>query len=137
MVRRYELTDAQFALIEELLPKNGRRGGQWNDHRTTLNGIFWILHSGAQWRELPERYGQWKSVYDRFTRWRKDGTIDRILERLHRTLDERGRIDLDLWCVDATCIRASRSAAGALGGGKGAGRAGRSRPGSLPRRVRH
>lgn len=136
MVRRYEMTDGQFALIEDLLPKNGRRGGQWNDHRTTLNGIFRILHSGAQWRELPERYGKWKSAFGRFNRWRKDGTIDRILERLHMKLDGHGRIDMDLWCVDATCIRASRSAAGALRGGKGARRAGRPRPRPLPRRVR-
>ena len=113
MVRHYELTDPQFALIEDLLPKNGKRGGQWNDHRTTLDGIFWLLHTGAQWREVPERYGKWKSVYDRFRRWRKDGMIDLILERLHLRLDEAGRLDHDLWCVDATSIRASRAAAGA------------------------
>lgn len=112
-MRRYELTEEQFALIEDLMPPTGRRGGQWNDHRTTLNGIFWILHSGAQWRELPERYGKWPSVYHRFNRWSKDGMIDKILECLQYRLDEEGRIDWDLWCVDGTNIRASRSAAGA------------------------
>ena|SRR5215831_5810535 len=116
MARRYELTDEQFALIEDLLPRNGQRGGQWNDHRTTLDGIFWILHTGAQWRELPERYGPWKSIYDRFNRWTKDGTIDRILQRLHMRLDEDGRIDIETWHIDATQIRASRSAAGGRGG---------------------
>ena len=115
MVRRYELSDEAFGLIEDLLPKNGKRGGQWNDHRVTLNGVFWILHPGAQWRELPERYGAWSSVFDRYNRWRRDGTIDRILERLHLKLDAEGRIDLDLWCIDATQIRASRAAAGAVG----------------------
>ena len=112
-MRRYELTDEQFESISDLMPPNGKRGGQWNDHRTTLNGIFWILHSGAQWREMPERYGHWKSVYDRFVRWRSDGTIDRILHRLQIRLDKDGRIDWDLWCIDGTNIRASRSAAGA------------------------
>jgi len=112
-MRRYELTDEQLEAIADLMPVNGRRGGQWNDHRTTLNGIFWILHSGAQWREMPERYGSWQSVYDRFNRWRKDGTFDRILERLQYRLDQEGRIDWDLWCVDGSNIRASRSAAGA------------------------
>jgi transposase len=121
-MRRYELTDAQYDLITDLMPANGKRGGQWNDHRTTLNGILWILHTGAQWRELPERYGKWKSVHDRLTRWREDGTIDRILDRLHTRLNDRGLIDTDLWCVDATNIRASRSAAGA-GGKKGGRRA--------------
>ena len=113
MVRRYELSDQAFGLLEHLLPPNGRRGGQWNDHRTTLNGIFWILHTGAQWRELPERYGKWQSVYWRYNRWRRDGTIDRMLERLHLALDAEGRLDAELWCIDATQIRASRAAAGA------------------------
>ena len=115
MARRYELSDRSFALVEDLLPPNGRRGGQWKCHRTMLNGIFWILYTGAHWRELPERYGPWKSVYHRYNRWRRDGTIDRMLERLHLKLDERGRIDVDLWCIDATLIRASRAAAGAAG----------------------
>lgn len=113
MVRRYELSDEAYSLLEDLLPANGKRGGQWNDHRTTLNGIFWILHTGAQWRELPERYGKWKSVHDRHNRWSRDGTIDRMLARLHLKLDAEGRIDQDLWCVDATHVRASRAAAGA------------------------
>lgn len=112
-VRRYELSDEAFALVADLLPRNGRRGGQWHDHRTALNGMFWILHSGAQWRELPERYGPWQTVYWRYNRWRRDGTIDRMLERLQLRLDAEGRIDVDLWCIDATQIRASRAAAGA------------------------
>ncbi len=116
MVRRYELSDEAYALLAPLLPAGGRRGGQWNDHRTTLNGILWVLHTGAQWRELPERYGRWPSVYDRYNRWRRDGTLDRMLERLHLRLDAAGRIEVELWCVDATQIRASRSAAGASGG---------------------
>lgn len=113
MARRYELTLEQFRLIEDLLPPAGKPGGRWNDHHTTLNGIFWWLYSGAQWREVPERYGKWKSLYDRFNFWRAEGTLDRMLERLHLRLNEEGRIDHDLWSVDATSIRASRSAAGA------------------------
>jgi transposase len=112
-MRRYELTDEQYELIRDLLPANGKRGGQWNDHRVTLNGIFWVLHTGAQWREVPERYGKCKSIYDRFARWRRDGTLDAILKRLQMRLDAQGRIDWNLWCIDGTNVRASRSAAGA------------------------
>ena len=112
-MRRYELTDEQFEMIVDLLPANGGRGGQWNDHRVVLNGMFWILHAGAQWSEMPERYGKYKSVWDRYSRWRKDGTFDRILHRLQMRLDKDGRIDWDLWCIDGTNVRASRSAAGA------------------------
>jgi transposase len=116
MTRRYELTDEGFALIADLLPPTDEPGGRWNDHRTTLNGIPWALHTGARWREVPRRYGPRGTVYGRFRRWRADGTFDRILERLHPELNDRGLIDNDLWCVDATSIRASRAAAG---GGKG------------------
>ena len=119
MIRRFELTDQQFAAIEDLLPARGKRGGRWNDHRTTLNGIFWwLLYTGAQWREVPERYGKAKRIYDRCNFWRADGTLDRILERLHLQLNAEGRLDMVLWCVDATSIRASRAAAGEATGKK-------------------
>jgi transposase len=78
-----------------------------------VNGILWILHTGAPWRDLPERYGHWTTVYGRFNRWRRDGTWTRIATSLLDELDERGLIDRDLWCVDGTVIRASRAAAGA------------------------
>ncbi len=117
-MRRHELTDEQWALIEGLFPGNGGRGEQWKDHRTILNGMFWRLRTGAPWRDVPERYGPWKTVYDRFSRYRKDGTLERLLEALQIRLDAQGLIDWDLWCVDGTNVRATRSAAGA--GKKGA-----------------
>jgi transposase len=112
MARRYELSEEEYAAIGDLLPPGGRRGGRWKDHRQVLDGIFWILHTGAQWRELPERYGPWPTVYSRFRRWQADGTIDRMLARLHLRLDAEGRIDPDTWLVDATIVRAGRAAAG-------------------------
>ena len=116
-MRRYELTDEQWVILKSLLPSNGSPGGQWEEHRPIVNGMFWILHSGAAWRDLPERYGPWQTVYDRFNRWQKDGTLDRVLEALQMRLDEEGYIEWDLWCIDATHVRASRAAAG--GGKKG------------------
>ncbi len=110
--KRYELTDEGWARIEPLMPRQGP-GGQWNDHRTTLNGIFWILNSGAQWRDMPERYGKCKSVYDRYRRWTREGMFDQILQRLHVQLDKDGRIDWSVFDVDGSNIRAHRSAAGA------------------------
>jgi transposase len=110
--RRYELTDMAFERIEPLLPKQ-TPGGRWNDHRIVLNGIFWILNSGAQWRDLPERYGKWQTIYDRFRRWTREGLFDRILNRLHLELDADGRINWDVFDVDGSNIRAHQSAAGA------------------------
>jgi transposase len=109
---RGDLSEAQWQLIEPLLPKQGR-GGKWNDHRLMFDGILWVLRTGAPWRDLPERYGKCKSVYDRFNRWRKDGTFDRVLKALRIRLDKAGHIDWDLWCVDGSNVRASRAAAGA------------------------
>lgn len=109
---RGDLSDTQWDLIQGLFPKQ-RRGGRWNDHRLMFDGILWILRTGAPWRDLPERYGKWGSVYHRFNRWRKDGTFDRVLKALRIRLDKDGYIDWDLWCVDGSNVRASRSAAGA------------------------
>ena len=109
---RYELTDDQWDLLKGLFPRQSR-GGRWIDHRTMLNGMLWILRSGAPWRDLPERYGNYKSVNHRFNRWRRDGTFDRVLKALQIRLDRQGKIDWDLWLVDGTSVRASRAAAGA------------------------
>jgi transposase len=97
MVRRHEITDEQFKCIEDILPtKVGRRGPKWKAHRKYLNGIFWIVRTGAPWRDLPERYGKWRSVHSRFQRWREDGTWDKIVGRLQADLDAEGAIDWDL-----------------------------------------
>ena len=118
-MRRHELTDRQWRTIAHLFPPNRtKRGGQWKDHRTVLNGMFWWLRTGAPWRDLPERFGPWQTVYDRLVRYRTDGTLDKIIQLLQVKLDRKGKIDWELWCIDGTNIRASRAAAG--GGKKGA-----------------
>lgn len=140
---RYELTDEQWARLAPQLPRSGR-GGQWRDHRQVLNGILWILHTGAPWRDLPARYGPWQTAYDRFNRWRRDGTWDRLADALLAALAAARRLDWDVACLDSTTIRASRAAAG--GGKKGgppsprttasAARAGASRRSSTSRVTR-
>ncbi len=117
-MRRHELTDEQWEVLKDLLPAIPTRGRPRRELREVLNAIFWLLRTGAPWRDLPERYGPWQSTYHWFNRWRGDGTWDRMLEALQIRLDREGRIDWDLWCIDGTTIRASRAAAGA--GKKGA-----------------
>jgi transposase len=113
-MKRHELSDSQWELLSPFFPpRPRRRGGQWKDDRTILNGIFWRLNTGAPWRDLPERYGKCKTVYHRFNALRKTGRLDTILQALQVRLDEQGRIDWDLWCVDGSSIRGSRAAAGA------------------------
>jgi transposase len=113
MVRRHEISDEGWALVVGLMPPPpARGGGRWRSHRQVFNGLLWKLGTGAQWRDLPERYGPWQTVYSRFVRWRRDGTFDRLLDRLRLRLDEEGRLDPGTWCIDGTSVRASRSAAG-------------------------
>ncbi len=110
---RYELSDERWSVIEHHFPPNGMRGGQWNDHRTTDNGILWVLCSGAAWRDLPERYGPFQTVHGRLLRWRRDGTWERVLADLRVRADGRGLIDWAQWNADSTSVRATRHAAGA------------------------
>jgi transposase len=112
MVGRGELTDKAWDRIEPLLPKNGRRGKQWQDHRRVINGILWKLRTGAPWRDLPERYGPWQTCYDRFARWQRDGTWDRLLTHTQTKSDAIGDIVWEV-SVDSTIARAHQHAAGA------------------------
>ena len=113
-MKRHELTDEQWALVEPYVPlSTARTGRPARDRRTLLNGIFWILCTGAPWRDLPERFGPWQTVYDHFRKWCKSGVFARIIEALQIKLDGQGLIDWELWCVDGANVRATRAAAGA------------------------
>lgn len=111
---RHGLSDEQWALIEDMFPRNGEHAGRpWKDHRRMVGGMLWTLATGAPWRDLPGEFGPWQTVYDRFNRYRRNGKLDRILERLQLKLNEEGRIDCELFCIDGSCVRAARAAAGA------------------------
>ena len=119
-MRRYEITDEQWALIEDLFPKRAKTGRPRKEPREALNAIFWLLNTGAAWRDLPEdRFGPWETIYTHFAKWRDNGLLDQILARLHAKLDEEGRLDFGLWCVDGSIARATRAAAGARKDKKG------------------
>ena len=75
---RYDLTDFERSVIEPILPK-GRRGQQPQNNRRVMNGIFWVLRTGAPWRDLPERYGPYTTAYNRFNRWRKAAIWDGLM----------------------------------------------------------
>jgi transposase len=109
MAERGELTDTAWQRVEPLLPKNGRRGKQWKDHRQVVNGILWKLRTGTPWRDLPPHYGPWQTCYDRFVRWRHDGTWDRLLTQAQTKSDAVGEVE---WLVSVD-IRATASRAAA------------------------
>lgn len=101
---RYELIDFEWRVIEPLLP-NKPRGVPRVDDRRMLSGIFWVLRSGAPWRDLPERYGPRTTCYNRFVRWRKAGVWDRLMDAI--TAAHHG----DVQMIDSTSVRAHQQAA--------------------------
>lgn len=113
-MQRHELTDEQWKLVSPLIPrKKAGTGRPAKDPRVMLNGVFWILGTGAPWRDLPARFGSCKTVHRYFSDWRRAGVFAKIIEALQVKLDKQGLIDWELWCVDGASVRASRAAAGA------------------------
>jgi transposase len=106
---RYNLTDFEWRVIEPLLP-NKPRGVPGVDDRRVLNGIFWVLRSGAPWCDLSDRYGPRTTCYNRFVRWRKAGVWDRMMDAI--TVAHDG----DIQMIDSTSVRAHQQAATAKRG---------------------
>jgi len=106
---RYALTETEWNIIRPILP-NKPRGVPRVDDRLVLNGIFWVLRSGAPWRDLPERYGPYTTCYNRFVRWRKAGVWDRIMERLAVVHDAAVQM------IDTSVIRVHQHGACITGG---------------------
>jgi transposase len=103
---RYDLTDFEWSVIEPLLP-TGRRGRKPGKNRRVLNGIFWVLRTGAPWRDLPERYGPYTTAYNRFNRWRKAGIWDRLMDAVVKAHD--GKVQM----IDSSIVRVHQHASGA------------------------
>ncbi len=104
------LSDTEWARIEPLLPR-GRRGTHRVDDRRVISGIVHMLRIGARWRDCPPQYGPYTTIYNRFNRWSRQGIWNGIFEALTGRSPVFGTI-----AIDATHIKAHRSAAGAKGG---------------------
>jgi transposase len=106
------LTNHQWALIEPLLPSLPRRrdgrGRPWRDDRQTLNGILWILRTGARWKDLPKTYPSYPTCYRRFHRWVETGTLHRILQTLANDLEKHKDIDLEECFIDGSFVEAKK-----------------------------
>lgn len=111
-LKRHDLTDREWVLLEPLLPLNAVQGARWNDHRTVINGVLFRTRTSCAWRDLPACYGKWKTVYNRHRRWSLDGTWERILDGLRAGCDETEGEDWTV-SVDSTVVRAHQHAAGA------------------------
>ena len=106
---RFDLSDQEWAIISPLLPRQGR-GPERCDDRKILNGIFYILRTGAPWRDLPERYGPHTTVYNRYVRWGRRGIWKAVFDALAR--EAAG----SLIFIDSSLVKAHRAAAGSKRG---------------------
>lgn len=110
---RADLTDAQWALLQPLLPvgKKPGRPPKWSK-RQLIDGVRWRVRVGAPWRDIPPEYGPWQTVYGLFRRWQRAGVWTVILSGLQTRADAAGVIVWDV-SVDSTIMRAHQHAAGA------------------------
>jgi transposase len=108
-----DLSDAQWKVLEPLLQEQVRedgRGRPWKDTRAVLNGVLWILRTGAQWQDLPKRYPPYQTCHRRFQRWQRSGRLTAILRLLLQDLMDRGQLDLEEGPIDASFSEAKKGA---------------------------
>ncbi len=107
-----DLTDKQWKVVETILPedpvRDDGRGRPWSDRRKVLNGALWILRTGAQWKDLPPRYGPYQTTHRRFQNWVRSGVMERILSVLAEPLQDAGGLDLKECFVDGTFVPAKK-----------------------------
>jgi transposase len=112
-----DLTDAQWEYVRPFVDwdqqqrqRPDRRGGRWSDARRVLNGVLWILRTGAPWKDMPPRYGPYQTCHRRFQQWQRAGVLDAILWALCEDLLARGKLGLDETFIDASFIGAKKGA---------------------------
>lgn len=109
---RTDLTDQQWDLIGRFLPELPRRhdgrGRPWRENRPVLDGILWILRTGAPWADLPARYPSHQTCHRRFQRWVRAGALRTVLEILAQALHDEGYLDLQEAFIDGSFAPAKR-----------------------------
>jgi transposase len=101
-----DLTNAQWEILDSLIPqptpRSDGRGRPWKDRRAVLNGILWILRTGAPWADVPDRYPSYQTCHRRFQQWVRSGVMKRILETLALDLKARGVLDVREAFIDGS-----------------------------------
>ena len=127
MQRRHDVSDKVWEKLNPLLPgQKGKWGGIATNNRQFINGVFWILRTGAPWRDLPPIYGDWKNTHRRYCRWRDKGIWEGLLEKV---IDEP---DYNWLMIDASHVKVHPHASGAIGGNQDMNR---TKGGSIPRYI--
>jgi transposase len=107
-----DLTDAQWDTLDFLIPEPPRRkdgrGRPWKARRAVLNGILWVLRTGAPWSDLPERYPSYQTCHRRFQQWVHSGIMRGVLEALAEDLRIKGRLDVSEAFIDGSFAPAKK-----------------------------
>jgi len=110
-----DLMDEQWKTLGPLIPKprrrRDRRGRPWKSRRSVLNGVRWVLRTGAPWADLPDRYPSFQTCHRRFQQWVRSGVMTRIMTALARELSKRGAIDVREAFIDASFAPAKKGGA--------------------------
>ena len=109
-MHRHALTEAQWARLQPLLPKQSTGPKATRGDRLFIEAVLFRAKTGMPWRDLPERFGPWKSVYNRFANWAQKGHWATIFRELQIEVDQTGSI------VDGSVVRAHQDASGGKGG---------------------
>ena len=109
-----DLLDAQWTVLDPLIPEPKRRkdgqGRPWRPRRCVLNGILWVLRTGAPWADLPERYPSYQTCHRRFQQWVRSGVMRGVLEALALDLKVRGALDVEEAFIDGSFAPAKKGA---------------------------
>ena len=107
-----DLTDEQWSTIQPLIRDPPRRpdgkGRPWRDARDVMNGVLWVLRTGAPWHDMPERYPPYQTCHRRFQQWVRSGVFEQTLQVLATDLHERGGLDLSECFIDGTFVVAKK-----------------------------
>ena len=107
-----DITDEHWEILDDLIPEPKRRvdgrGRPWKDRRAVLNGILWVLRTGAPWADVPDRYPSYQTCHRRFQQWVRSGVVRGVLEALAATLKTRGALDVEEAFIDGSFAAAKR-----------------------------
>ncbi len=107
-----DLTDLQWGILDALIPepprRDDKRGRPWRSRRSVLNGILWVLRTGAPWADLPERYPSYQTCHRRFQQWVRSGIMRGVVEDLSEELQIKGRLDVREAFIDGSFAPAKK-----------------------------
>ena len=110
MLRRMEITEAQYQRIAPSLPR--QRGNVRVTNLQFLNALLYVAEQGCKWRGLPKRFGPWHTIYTRMNRWSKNGVLEVVFEQLQR--EQLVRIRIEAVSLDSTTVKVHPDGTGAL-----------------------